>query len=114
MGIRSIILLSLAIVLMSVSLVSPPAECGNADWRLIRQSSYGDSIYYDAASVKRLEGQTVSLRARFGDSEYFYEMRCGKKEARFTEGGHAKGPDEGWFSIVIGSAEELIYLEVCR
>jgi hypothetical protein len=56
----------------------------------------------------------VSLRAKFGAGEYLYEMRCGKKEARLIEEGKTKGPSEGWFLIVNGSDEELIYLEVCR
>jgi len=37
------------------------AAAGAADWRLIRQSSYGDATYYDAASVKYLDGHVVSL-----------------------------------------------------
>ena len=114
MGIRRIILLSLTMVLLSASLVRPAAEAGDADWRLIRQSTYGDSTYYDAASVKHQEGQVVSLWAKLGIGEYRYEMRCGKKEARLMEKGNTKSPDEGWFPIVSGSDEELIYLEVCR
>ena len=111
---RIIIVLSIVIVLMSGSLVCPPAESADADWRLIRQSTYGDSTYYDAASVKHQENQVVSVRAKFGIGEYRYEMRCGKKEARLIEDGKAGGPDAGWFPIVNGSDEELIYLEVCR
>ena len=111
---RIIIVLSLMMVLMSAFLVSPPAESSDADWRLIRQSTYGDSTYYDAASVKHQEGQVVSLRARLGAGEYHYEMRCGKKEARLSGEGNTKTPDMGWFPIANGSDEELIYLEVCR
>jgi hypothetical protein len=114
MGMRIIIVLSLTMALMSGSLVCPPAESSDADWRLIRQSTYGDSTYYDAASVKHQEGQVVSLRAKLGAGEYRYEMRCGKKEARLPEEGNTKGPDAGWFPIVSGSDEDLIYLEVCR
>ncbi|RPI38469.1 MAG: hypothetical protein EHM54_00310 [Nitrospiraceae bacterium] len=111
---RLILLLGLTMVLLSVFLVSPPAESGDADWRLIRQSTYGDSTYYDAASVKHQGDQVVSVRAKFGIGEYLYEMRCGKKEARLIEEGKTGGPDAGWFPIVNGSDEELIYLEVCR
>ena len=111
---RGILLLSLTMVLMSGPLAIPPAEGGDADWRLIRQSTYGDSTYYDAASVKHQEGQVVSVRTRFGAGEYLYEMQCVGKKARLIEEGAAKGPDEGWFPIVSGSDEDLIYLEVCR
>ena len=111
---RLILLLSMTMVLLSVFLVSPPAARGDAGWRLIRQSTYGDSTYYDAASVKHQEGQVVSVRTRFGAGKYLYEMRCGKKEARLIEERKIGGPDAGWFPIVSGSDEELIYLEVCR
>ena len=114
MGRSFIIVLSLMMVLLSASLFGSQAEGGDADWRLIRQSTYGDSTYYDAASLKHQEGQVVSLRAKFGVGEYRYEMRCGKKEARLIEEGKTGGPDAGWFPIVSGSDEELIYLEVCR
>ena len=111
---RGILLLSLTMVLMSGPLAIPPAEGGDADWRLIRQSTYGDSTYYDAASVKHQEGQVVSVRTRLGAGEYRYEMRCGKKEARLIEEGNTKVPNAGWFPLVSGSDEDLIYLEVCR
>ena len=114
MGRSFIIVLSLALVLMSASLFGSQAESGDADWRLIRQSTYGDSTYYDASIVKHQEGQVVSVRARFGAGEYRYEMQCGKKEARLIEEGNTKVPNAGWFPLVSGSDEDLIYLEVCR
>jgi hypothetical protein len=113
MGIRGIFVLSLMIVMMGAMLISP-AEGSDSDWRLVRQSSYGDATYYDAASIKHREGQVVSFRARLGAGEYQYEMRCGKNEARLIEEGKTGDPDEGWFPIVNGSDEELIYQEVCR
>ena len=93
---------------MSAVLLFLPEDAGAADWRLVRQSSYGDASYYDAASVKHLEGQVVSLRVRLGVGEYQYEMRCGKKEARLVE------ENGKWFPIVSGSDEDLIYQAVCQ
>ena len=102
-----------AIILLSGVALSLLAEAGAADWRLVRQSTYGDASYYDAASVKRLEGNVVSFRARLGVGEYQYEMRCGKKEARLMEE-NAGGNDGKWFPISYGSDEELIYRAVCQ
>ena len=104
------VLLSTIILLMSATLFLLPEDAGAADWRLIRESRYGDSSYYDAASVKRLEGQVVSFRAKLGVGEYQYEMRCGKKEARLIEEGKAGS----WFPVVSGSDEDLIYQKVCQ
>jgi len=101
-------LFSIIIFLISSVLFFLPEEAGAADWRLVRQSSYGDASYYDAASVKSLEGQVVSLRVRLGVGEYQYEMRCGKKEARLIE------ENGKWFPITYGSDEELIYQAVCQ
>ncbi len=103
-------LFSTIIFLMSAVLFLLPKDAGAADWRLIRQSTYGDTSYYDAASVKRSEDQVVSFRARLGGGEYQYEMRCGKKEARLVEEGKAGQ----WFSVASGSDEELIYQAVCQ
>jgi hypothetical protein len=106
------VLVSSMVLVMGAALLPMPAEAGAADWRLVRQSSYGDALYYEAASVKRLEGQAVSVRARLGAAEYQYEIRCGKKEARLIER-DAGGQDSTWFPIATGSDEELIYQEVC-
>ena len=103
-------LFSIIIFLISSVLFLLPEEAGAADWRLVRQSSYGDASNYDAASVKSLEGQVVSLRVRLCVGEYQYEMRCGKKEARLIE----KGTAGNWYPIVGGSDEDLIYQAVCR
>ena len=103
------VLLSRITLLMSAALFLLPEDAGASDWRLIRESRYGDSSYYDAASVKRLEGDAVSFRARLGAGEYQYEMRCGKKEARTI----GEGNDGKWFPITHGSDEELIYQAVC-
>jgi len=105
-----IALLSAIILLLSDTLFLLPENAGAADWRLVRQSTYGDASYYDAASVKRSEGQVVSFRARLGAGEYLYEMQCGKKEARLIEEGKAGK----WFPIANGSDEQLIYQAVCR
>ena len=98
---------AIMLLISATSLLSP--EYAGAEWRLVRQSSYGDASYYDAASVKRLEGDVVSFRARLGAGEYQYEMRCGKKEARTI----GEGNDGKWFPITHGSDEELIYQAVC-
>jgi hypothetical protein len=105
-------LLRAMILLMFAAPFLLAEEATAADWRLIRQSAYGDASYYDAASVKRLEDQVVSFRAKLGSGEYQYEMRCGKKEARLIEAGNAAG-DGKWFPIASGSDEELIYQAVC-
>ena len=107
-------LLSAIILLISAVLFLLPGDAGAADWRLVRQSSYGDASYYDAASVKRLEGQVVSFRARLGAGEYQYEMRCGKNEARLIGEEDAGGNAGKWFTIVYGSDENLIYQAVCQ
>jgi hypothetical protein len=100
----------IAIILMAVAyMAAMPAQAGAADWRVVRQSSYGDASFYDAESVQRLEGQIVSLRARIGSAEVRYEMRCGKKEARLL----ADGQNGKWFPIAGGTDEELIYQAVC-
>jgi hypothetical protein len=104
-----VVLLASLILLIGASQFLLREEAGAADWRLVRQSSYGDASYYDAASVKRMEDQVVSLRAKLGAGEYQYEMRCGKKEARMF----GEGNDEKWFPITHGSDEELIYQAVC-
>lgn len=99
---------SAIILLLSAALFLLPKDVGAADWRLVRQSSYGDASYYDATSVKWLEGQVVSFRARLGAGEYQYEMRCGKKEARLVD------ENGKWYPIVGGSDEDLIYQAVCQ
>ena len=101
-------LLSAIILLISAALFLLPEEAGAADWRLIRQSTYGDASYYDAASVKQLEGRVVSFRARIGAGQYQYEMRCWKKEARLIE------ENGKWYPITDGSDEDLIYQAVCQ
>ena len=103
-------LLSAIILLMSATLFLLPEDAGAADWRFVRQSTYGDASYYDAESVKLLEGEVVSFRARLAGGEYQYEMRCGKKEARLIEEGKAGN----WFPVVSGSDEDLIYQKVCQ
>jgi hypothetical protein len=100
-------LLSAIILLLSAALFLLPEDASAADWRFVRQSTYGDASYYDAASVKRLEGQVVSFSARLGAGEYQYEMRCGKKEARLIE------ENGKWYPIASGSDEDLIYQAVC-
>lgn len=103
-------LLSTITLLISATFFILPKDAGAADWRLVRQSTYGDSSYYDAASVKRLEGQVVSFRARLGAGEYQYVMRCGKNEARLIEEGKAGK----WYPIANSPDEELIYQAVCQ
>lgn len=106
--------LMLAAVLLIPAVWPLVPEAGGADWRLIRQSSYGDASFYDASSVRRMEGQVVSLRARLGGSEFDYQMRCGKQEARVIEKGEADGQNGKWFRITGNSDEEIIYQAVCR
>jgi len=105
-----IALLSATILLIVAVLLFLPEDAGAADWRLVRQSTYGDASYYDASSVKYSKGQVVSFRARLGAGEYQYEMQCGKKEARLIEEGKAGK----WFPVANGSDEELIYQAVCK
>ncbi|MGC2063899.1 MAG: hypothetical protein WA610_13050 [Thermodesulfovibrionales bacterium] len=106
-------LLSTIVLLISAALFLLPEDAAwAADWRLIRQNTYGVTSYYDAASVKRLEDKVVSFRARLGAGEYQYEMRCGKNEARLIEDKDSEG--QKWFNIANGSDEELIYQAVCQ
>jgi hypothetical protein len=102
-----------SVVLAATALLLLASESTAADWRLVRQSSYGDSSYYDAASVKRLGGRVVSVRARLGAGEYQYEMRCGDKQARLLETVDGGSDESNWFPIVNGTDEELIYEAVC-
>ena len=84
-------------------------EAGQDDWRVLQQSSYGDTWSYDAASVKNTETNTLTVRTRTQASEYLYEIDCKNKKARLLEGPGAAG--SGWFNIVGG--DELLYKAVC-
>ena len=110
---RPVAVLLSVILMISAVLFLLREDAGAAEWRLIRQSTYGDASYYDAASVKRLEGGVVSFRARLGTGEYQYEMRCGKEEARLLGEGDAGADGGTWFPITHGSDENLIYKAVC-
>jgi len=86
------------------------AEAGRADWKVLQQSTYGDTLSYDAASVKHTESNTVTVWARTQSSEYLYEIDCKNKKARLIEGAGAAG--SGWFNIT-GGEDELLYKAVC-
>ncbi len=86
------------------------AEAGSADWKALRQSTYGDTFSYDAASVKHSGSNTVTVRAGTQSSEYLYEMDCKNRKARLVEGAGAAG--SGWFTIA-GGEDALLYRAVC-
>jgi hypothetical protein len=100
-----------AIVCMSAFLwCLGSAEAGRADWRVIQESSYGDTFSYDAASVKHTESNTIRVRAGTQSSKYLYEIDCKNKRARLLEGVGASAAE--WFTISSGG-EELLYKAVC-
>jgi hypothetical protein len=86
------------------------AEAGRADWKVLQQSTYGDTLSYDAASVKHTESNTKTVRSRTQSSEYLYEIDCKDKKARLIEGAGAAG--SAWFNIT-GREDELLYKAVC-
>lgn len=67
------------------------AEAGRAEWKVLQQSTYGDTLSYDAASVKHTESDTVTVRTRTQSGEYLYEIDCKNKKARLIEGAGAAG-----------------------
>ena len=85
------------------------AEAGQADWKVLQDSKYGDTWSYDAASVKNTESNTVMVRTKTQRTEYLYEIDCKNRKARIFE----KAGDAGsaWFDIK--GADELLYKEVC-
>ena len=85
------------------------AEAGRADWKVLQESSYGDTFSYDAASVKHTESNTVTVRAKTQSSEYLYEIDCKNKKARLPE---EAGAGSVWFNIT-GGEDELLYKTVC-
>ena len=87
-----------------------PASAGRADWKVLQQSSYGDTLSYDAASVKHTESDTITVLTRTQSSEYLYEIDCENKKARLLEEAVAAG--SGWFNIT-GGGDELLYKAVC-
>jgi hypothetical protein len=84
------------------------AEC--ADWKVLQQSTYGDTFSYDAASVKHTEGDTITVWARTQSGRYLYEMDCKNKKARILEGAGATASE--WFNIS-GGGDELLHKAVC-
>jgi hypothetical protein len=86
------------------------AEAGQADWKVLEQSSYGDTLSYDAASVRHTESNTITVLTKTQSSEYLYEIDCKNKKARLLEGAGAAG--SGWFNITAGG-DELLYKAVC-
>ena len=87
-----------------------PAEAGQADWKVLQQSTYGDTLSYDAASIKHTESNTVTVLTKTQSGEYLYEIDCKNKKARLLEGAGVAG--SGWFNITVGE-DELIYKAVC-
>jgi hypothetical protein len=84
-------------------------EAGQADWKVLQQSTYGDTWSYDAASVKKTEINTIMVRTKTQASAQLYEIDCNNKKARLLEGAGADG--SLWFNIVGG--DELLYKAVC-
>lgn len=87
-----------------------PAEAERQDWRVLQQSTYGDTFSYDAMSVKHTESDTIIVWARSNAGKYLYEIDCKNKKARLLEGAGSSAPE--WFNITSG-ADELIYKAVC-
>ena len=91
-------------------LCSGPAEAERADWKVLQQSTYGDAFYYDAASVKHTDGNTITVWARTQSGKYLYEIDCKNKKARILEGAGAASSE--WFNIS-GGGDELLQKAVC-
>ena len=85
-------------------------EAERADWKVLQQSTYGDTFSYDAASVKHTEGDTITVWARTQSGRYLYEIDCKNKKARILEG--AGDTASGWFNIS-GGGDELLHKAVC-
>jgi len=102
-----------AIVCIGIFLwVSCIAEAGQADWRILRQDTYGGTFYYDVASIRRTENNTITVWARADVGAYLYEIDCKNKKARILQG-LEPAPSE-WFAIIGGTSDELVYDAVCR
>ncbi len=84
------------------------ADEGRAEWKVLQQSTYGDTLSYDAASIKQTESKTITVRTRTQSSEYLYEIDCKNKKARLPDGTGGSG----WFNI-LGGEDELLYKAVC-
>jgi hypothetical protein len=85
------------------------AAAEQANWKVLQQSTYGDTWSYDTASVKNTGSNTITVRTRTQSSAHLYEIDCKNKKARILEGVGADG--SSWFNIVGG--EELLYNAVC-
>jgi hypothetical protein len=86
------------------------AEAERADWKVLQQSTYGDTFSYDAASVKHTEGNTITVWARTQSGKYLYEIDCKNKKARILEGAGATASE--WFNIS-GGGDELLHKALC-
>lgn len=86
------------------------AEAAGADWKVLQQSTYGDTFSYDASSVKHTENNTLTVLTRTQSGQYLYEMDCKNKKARLLEGAGAS--QSVWFNIT-GGEDELLYKAVC-
>ena len=84
-------------------------EAAGSDWKILQESTYGDTWYYDAASVRSTENNTILVRTRTKSAEHLYEIDCKNRKARLLEGIGATGA--AWFNIVGG--DELLYHAVC-
>lgn len=87
------------------------AEAEGADWKVLREDSYGNRFSYDAASVKQTASNTITVWAKSDGAKYLYEMDCKNRKARLLEGNGSTG--SGWFPIANGSGDELVFKAVC-
>lgn len=87
------------------------AEAEGADWKVLRQDTYGNSFSYDTASVKKGETNTVKVWAKSDGAKYLYEIDCKGKKARLLEGTGSAGSE--WFAVKGGSGDEMLFQEVC-
>jgi predicted membrane metal-binding protein len=86
------------------------AEAERADWKVLQQSTYGDTFSYDAASVKHTEDNMITVWARNQSGKYLYEIDCKNKKERILEGAGATASE--WFNIS-GGGDELLHKAVC-
>ena len=87
------------------------AEAEGADWKVLREDTYGNSFSYDAASVKKTETNTIMVWARSDGAKYLYEIDCKERKARLLEGTGSSGSQ--WFAVTAGSGDEMLFQAVC-
>ncbi len=103
----------ISVLVLSLCVLScfSTASAEKADWKILQEDSYHNTFSYNAASVKRSAENIVKVSAKSNGAEYLYELDCKNKRARILEG--AGSAATGWFAIVSGSGELLLFDALC-